>query len=646
MSFNYPLPEYSPSHKLEEDSKITFQKTINRQLFQIQKEDKRDYGTDLELELIHKSSATNFRLHIQLKATEKDNNVDGSISIPVDVKNIFYLSHQKYSLYICYHKPSNTLFVKSVGELLTEKERDDPKWKSQDTITIRFYEKFNDDFQTKLHKKIITAQHQEWLSHQKWNIDAPTEFKKMIIKQIQYIQIPDSTHDASQLLSLLYQENEDATISHYFDIFITRLDHNDDNLILLYLAEINLAINNDDNENIRSEILEESIQLFQAEITKTLPRFEIYSMYYNLGNAYLGTKQFHKAIDAYLTAIKHAQHSNEILGMSYKNLGSCYNHLNKTQEAKLAYEKALHYQPDLPEAHFALAMLHKNNQDYQKALNHIDSIYFQNEKQHLSMQAWRLALLLKTDQNTHFFRQLNELQRYTAKHKWVLYWSAKYVSQLTFTSIEIACKSSNFWKKYLSLDTYNANIAKEHYLLAQLFIYTESQIAEMKYIEFKNEMTQLINNHDPSHAAFLWDRIGHWAQVDNLWEEAELCYKKAYDLNPQDHYGYCLGVALIHLGKPEQAIPLLIEQATIYQPDELSWYNLGVAYSHSGQFEASIHALQEAIKIRPLYEEAWFNLGGNYWNLGKIEKAKEIWAEAIQKFPDSKLNQQIKNLEQ
>jgi cytochrome c-type biogenesis protein CcmH/NrfG len=76
---------------------------------------------------------------------------------------------------------------------------------------------------------------------------------------------------------------------------------------------------------------------------------------------------------------------------------------------------------------------------------------------------------------------------------------------------------------------------------------------------------------NPTDAAYLWDRVGHWAQVDGDWDQAEQQYRKAYSLEP-DRYGYCLGTALNFLKRFEEAMPILLEQAITHQPDALSWF--------------------------------------------------------------------------
>ena len=58
-------------------------------------------------------------------------------------------------------------------------------------------------------------------------------------------------------------------------------------------------------------------------------------------------------------------------------------------------------------------------------------------------------------------------------------------------------------------------------------------------------------------AAYLWDRLGHWAQADSNWEEAERCFWVAYDL-AGGRYGYCLGTALNFIERAEESLPIAI----------------------------------------------------------------------------------------
>lgn len=96
---------------------------------------------------------------------------------------------------------------------------------------------------------------------------------------------------------------------------------------------------------------------------------------------------------------------------------------------------------------------------------------------------------------------------------------------------------------------------------------------------------------------------GHWAQDEADWVEAELCFRKAYDL-AGGHYGYCLGTALNFLGRFEESLPILREQAERIQPDAMSWFQLGAAYGDLGQSAQAIDAYEKALALDPDYDLA------------------------------------------
>ena len=162
------------------------------------------------------------------------------------------------------------------------------------------------------------------------------------------------------------------------------------------------------------------------------------------------------------------------------------------------------------------------------------------------------------------------------------------------------------------------------------------------YAEFCEEFDRQINYLDDFDAAFAWDRLGHWAQDEGNWEEAELCFRAAYEL-AGGHYGYCLGTALNFLGRFEESLPLLLDQAQAIQPDAMSWFQVGVAYEKLDQLPKSIDAYRHALGLDPAYASAMFNLGGVYWNSGDRERALLIWRRAVEQFPDHELTARLRS---
>jgi tetratricopeptide (TPR) repeat protein len=107
-------------------------------------------------------------------------------------------------------------------------------------------------------------------------------------------------------------------------------------------------------------------------------------------------------------------------------------------------------------------------------------------------------------------------------------------------------------------------------------------------------------------------------------------------------YGYCLAIALKHLNRFDESVPLLLEQAQIVQPDAMSWFQLAAAYASLSCWPEAIDAYKRALALDPDYAVAMFDLGGAYWNSGDAETASEIWTAAIERFPNHELSAELK----
>jgi hypothetical protein len=115
------FPQCGDTHDTAESAETAFRAAIDQhKLFVIQQEDRRDYGTDLQIEARDGNSATNFRTHIQLKGTTSETNRDGSVSISVTRISFNYLLSQQKSIYVCYHIPSNQLFAQYAEDVYRE----------------------------------------------------------------------------------------------------------------------------------------------------------------------------------------------------------------------------------------------------------------------------------------------------------------------------------------------------------------------------------------------------------------------------------------------------------------------------------------------------------------------------------------------
>ena len=134
-----PLPQSDPAHVLSRHSRDRFRSVVQGNLFIVREEMDPDYGKDLSVEVVVGKSVTNFRFQAQLKSMEKSApNADGSISYPVEITNVCYLLNCPKAMYVLYTADDEMLRYQWVDVFLQKLESENPSWKSQQTVTIRF----------------------------------------------------------------------------------------------------------------------------------------------------------------------------------------------------------------------------------------------------------------------------------------------------------------------------------------------------------------------------------------------------------------------------------------------------------------------------------------------------------------------------
>ncbi|SDH43044.1 hypothetical protein SAMN05216338_100961 [Bradyrhizobium sp. Rc2d] len=159
--------------------------------------------------------------------------------------------------------------------------------------------------------------------------------------------------------------------------------------------------------------------------------------------------------------------------------------------------------------------------------------------------------------------------------------------------------------------------------------------------EFREQFDRQIAHIDSENAALPWDRLGHWAQDDEDWVEAERCFRRAYDLAGGE-YGYGLAIVPKALGRFDESVPLLLEQAQIVQPDAMScfsWLRLSPAPAGA----RGDRRLREFACARPrLCRGDVRSSGGAHWNSGDGATAAVVWAAAMERFPDHELSGKLR----
>ena len=629
------LPKRHENHATESKAEAAFQNLLsNSEDFVLQASDRKDYGTDCQIEVIDRGSATNVRVHVQLKGTERAANADGSISVEIRRSNLNYLLMQPHSIFACYHVPTDSLRFCSADAVIRRYEHSGQTWSRQQTLTLTFSEVLTD---ARLKTLAALARFGAASSRNTRVIQTtarPEDLPGIVKAALPELHVPEDKAQVAAMLSSLYNSGADETISAAFEKFVAVLSAVHDAMIFCYMAEINLGMAGRSRNAGR---IADGISYLASKLNTG--RHHVGSLYYSIGNGFSALGCEMEAVKAYETALKllTVEGAARPLAECYKNLGSSYKKMGDGEKAAEFFREALRHNPQLPEAHQAIGLHYLERGEYGEALEHFDQVVVAEGalgKRSL-VSGWRINALFNLGEGKAAFREISTLLSDARNEAWIWPWCARQVASFGRESPENARLSIPFWDRYLKAHPDCPSGVRER-LLNRLYLRSEGQGAGLSYLAFKAEFEASIRHVQGEAAAYLWDRLGHWAQEEENWEEAERCFRVAYDLEG-GHYGYCLGTALNFLDRPEESLPILLSQAEAIQPDDMSWYQVAVAYEKLGRVGESIDAYQKAITLNPNYEPAWFNMGGVHWNAGEREEASRVWTTAVRRFPDHEL---------
>lgn len=629
------LPRRPKNHEIESRAEAAFVLFLDGlEDCHLQKSDRKDYGTDCEIEVVHDEMATNVRLHVQLKGTEQEKNTDGSISVGIERANLNYLLMQPFSSFVCFHVPSQTLWMRASEDVLREYERSGRDWSAQKTLTVRFSEQLTPEHFSQLAagaRATATGLRNDRITH---STSAVADLPGILGQSVPELHVGSNPERAMKLLNQLYESGADRLISASFTKFEAVLGAEHDGMGLCYMAEVNLGMAGiGQDERVAS-----AIEHFRSRIGTG--RFLDASLTYSIGNALSALGKEDEAAVEYREALTGLKSYGDIdlVAQCHKNLGSSLERLGNEEGAVTEYREALRLSPNLAEAHHALASYHHRNGDYEQALEHFDKVVFLNDAhfgKQASVSGWRLNALFQVGDIRGAFRDINSLLREANHYLWIWPWCARQVAIFGRTSVESAKQALRFWQQYLQEHPSDIQGKREE-LLARLFLRSSGEDPGLSFGEIKQDLDLIGDEMEADELAFLWDRLGHWAQDNGDWSSAEMCFRRAFDLAGR-HYGYCLGTALSFLERYEESLPILQAQAEKHQPDAMSWFQVAVAHEKLGQTDQSINAYRKAIELDPDYDLAWFNLGGLYWNSEMRDQAVTIWKQAVAQFPDHEL---------
>ncbi len=633
------LPRRAATHELDDAAQRAFEAVLDVGLFFVQQKDRRDYGTDYQLEVQSGGQATNLRVHVQLKGTDRDVAAEGTLSVVVDRINLNYLLAQPHSIYVCFHRPSGRLLARYATDVFQDYERRGTSWQHQDTITVLFAEPFDKSFQLRLRDMVLAAGRAARDERLDWLTTPPERFPESLMQSVPRIEVPTDVAAAQELLETLYEVGQDAVISKSFEGFAAVLGRSSVALLPAYMAEINLGINGHviDQQRVQAGI--ESMQAVEQS-----GEYHRGSLLYSQGNGWLALEEYEKARESYVAALVDLDGSrwSTIAARCSKNLGTVMHHLGAEDAARALYERALELEPDLPEARFALAVaLLRGGEDLDSAIEHLDAVMTSRVTAPIPSSAaagWKVEALFRAGRHAEAFALVNVLISQVKDFAWIWPWLTKQVAIHGRSSPDTTRKSIRIWQAYLSYHPGHLAARRES-LLCHFALHIVGS-GELDFGSFRTLAVELIEDGiaDP---AFLWDRVGHWAQKNGDWVNAEEAFRTAWQLEPY-RYGYCLGTALNLLGRFEEALLILQSESDRLPPDAMSWFQVGVAYDGLNKWSDAIEAFKRAVALDDTYALAWFNLGGAYWNSGQLLAAFEVWEAAVSKFPYHELASRVR----
>ena len=635
------LPKRDKNRKLQEQSETTFRAAISEgQQFVVQKElDSYDYGSDFQIEVIEAGVMTNVRIHVQLKGTESKRNSKGYVAVSIKRINLNYLAMNSGSIFVCFHAPTSQLLVRRVDDVICEYEHSSKNWTDQSTVTVNLSEAFDKRYQENLKNYALACAKDA----KDYRIEFATLPPEKLISHLDEgavdLPIPADPEQAEELLVELYQLGRDSTISHSYDKFRAILTPSNEQFMFAYMAEINLGVNGKKCDKAR---IAEGLELMRKALNDSNDSNG--SMLYSSGNGWLALGEYEKARDTYFSALEFLvkNDQSQIAAQCYKNLGEAMEKLHSRGEAYDFYAQALELDPLLAEAHYALALWHiQEDVDLDCALEHLDAIVWPVDSagRPPTVHAWRADIMFRQEKTTEAFRDIRALLGSGEEFPWAWPWCARLVATHGNMSLDAALGAVQFWDDYLEKFPDHIRAERER-LLCIWRIHANGGRPSCDYDGFKEAVAHAVTQGAPD-PAFLWDRAGHWAQDQKNWSEAEKCYRKAFDLSPAE-YGYCLGTALNFLGRYDEALPILLEQAQEHLPDAKSWFQVAIARENTGDVEGSINVYDRVLQLDENYDLAWFNLGGVYWNSGNQAKGQAIWFEAMRRFPDHALSRKLR----
>ncbi|MES0076599.1 DUF4365 domain-containing protein [Mesorhizobium sp. M0058] len=339
------LPGRGSNHAIEEKAEAAFKALLSKsEHFILQQADRKDYGTDCQIEVLNRGNPSNVRLYVQLKGSERALNADGSLSISVQRTNLNYLIAQGYSLFVAYHVPTDTLRVASVEGVLSQYDHQRINWTEQETLTVRFSEALTLD-RLKALAGLASSDARASRDRRIAQVTAAAgDLPALLRRGEPAIHVPDDQALALGKLEQLYHSGADSAISEAFDQFAAILDVDSDAMGFCYMAEINVGMA---GRSRYPERIKAGIAHFEQQIGSG--RFQAGSLHYTIGNAHSALGDEVEAKGSYQAAVADTAYMADsmLAAQCLKNLGTSFERLGDEDIGAELYRGALAMNPQL-----------------------------------------------------------------------------------------------------------------------------------------------------------------------------------------------------------------------------------------------------------------------------------------------------------
>ena len=335
--------------------------------------------------------------------------------------------------------------------------------------------------------------------------------------------------------------------------------------------------------------------------------------------------------------------------------GACYAGLTQVDLAKENYKKAITLNPEYAKAHYNLAgLLHELDDfdasiksyenalviepDHAEAHNNLGNVFKDTGQLDAAINSYEKAILINPDYIEAHYNLGSSL--YDSGELEDAVRSYKKVAQLKPNTSSIHNNLGNILRELGRLDeavisyekaiVIEPNFAEVYYNLGIIFQELNNLNNFLKNykkaIELKANYPEALNN------------IGAVYKELEEFDSAVKFYKKAIEIKPdyaEVHNN--LGILYKDLEKFDDSIQSFNAAIEIMPDYAEAQNNLGIIYMESGQLDMSIKCYKNAIDSNKNFIQAINNLGITFMNLGEIDEALDYFKKALKINPNDSL---------